>query len=438
MELVEDTESPRLFHLWSLVGGLSACLGRRCWYPFGHLRIFANQYIILAGTPGTRKSTAIGLVRKHLEKSTGLRFAPEDTGHQRQGFVRALQGPDAPKEGETDSANKAAEKLAQQLMQMESSSLMTLAFGDRDPEELNGHQLEMEPEFEIHRADKHHVVIMSPEAELGQLLGYNNTDMIDFLGPLWNGGRFEYGLKKESITIEDPLVNLLSATTPVSLHKILPSHSGGQGFMSRIILVYGASKYKIVPRPSKPREALVDQVRDTYSRVFSELSGPFSETPEAAKFMDELYLEAIEMNDPRFSYYLERRHNHFIKLAMALCASRISMEISLDDCIEANRILRATERGMPEALGEFGMNPLAALKQNILEYLRQHGTVPVDELRGVFHRDARAQEFSEASADLIRLGQATLRQLPTGQSVLVPKVALKNIEDDMMKALSQA
>jgi hypothetical protein len=437
MQLVEDTESPRLFHLWSLVGGLSSCLGRRCWYPFGHLKILPNQYIILAGTPGTRKSTAIGLVRKHLEKATGLRFAPEDTGHQRQGFVRALQGPDAPKD-ETDKANKAAEKLAEQLLQMESSTMMSLAFGGGSDD---GHDDEIQQaiqEWEIHRADKHHVVIMSPEAELGQLLGYNNTDMIDFLGPLWNGGRFEYGLKKESVIIEDPLVNMLSATTPMSLHKILPSHSGGQGFMSRIILVYGASKYKIVPRPSRPNEDLVNEVREIYSRIFTEFHGEFSETPEAARFMDELYVKPVEMNDPRFSYYLERRHNHFIKLAMALCASRVSMEISLTDCIEADRILQATERGMPEALGEFGMNPLAALKQNILEYLRQHGTTPTEELRGVFHRDARMAEFTEAAADLIRLNQVSMRQLPNGQQVLVPKVGLKNTEDDMMRALAQA
>jgi hypothetical protein len=302
---------------------------------------------------------------------------------------------------------------------------------------MNGEIVHLEPEFEIHRADRHHLVVMSEEAELGQLLGYNNTDMIDFLGPLWNGGRFEYGLKNGTTIIEDPLVNLLSATTPVSLHKIFPSHSGGQGFMSRIVLVYGASKYKIVPRPSKPDEDLVTKVRETYNRIFTELQGPFSETPEAARFMDDLYTKPIEMNDPRFSYYLERRHNHFIKLAMALCASRISTEITPEDCYEADRILRATERGMPEALGEFGMNPLAALKQNILEYLRQHGIVTMSELRGVFHRDARMSEFSEATSDLVRLNQVGWSQLPTGEQVLTPLVTLKNVEDDMMKALAQ-
>ena len=50
-------------------------------------------------------------------------------------------------------------------------------------------------------------------------------------------------------------------------------------------------------------------------------------------------------------------------LAVQCCITR-------DDYEEAHRILRATEVGMPDALGEFGMNPLAQLKQEILESLR--------------------------------------------------------------------
>ena len=90
-----------------------------------------------------------------------------------------------------------------------------------------------------------------------------------------------------------------------------------------------------------------------------------------------------------------------------------------------------------DALGEFGMNPLAALKQAMLEYLRSHGMVQVDELRAVFHRDSRAADFIEAVNDLQRLNQVGMTQLASGKSVLVAKSSKSNAEDAMIKALME-
>lgn len=84
------------------------------------------------------------------------------------------------------------------------------------------------------------------------------------------------------------------------------------------------------------------------------------------------------------------------------------------------------------------MNPLAALKQAVLEYLRHHGATQIEELRAVFHRDARMSEFTEALNDLQRLNQVGLASLPDGKGVLVPKSGFKNAEDEMMRALAQA
>ena len=92
---------------------------------------------------------------------------------------------------------------------------------------------------------------------------------------------------------------------------------------------------------------------------------------------------------------------------------------------------------MPDALGEFGMNPLAALKQSMLEYLRSHGMVPLEELRAVFHRDSRAADFMEAVNDLTRLNQVGMSQLPNGKSVLLAKGGRSNSEDAMLKQLME-
>src|SRR3546814_9572587 len=109
---------------------------------------------------------------------------------------------------------------------------------------------------------------------------------------------------------------------------------------------------------------MVRKVRSGFNQVFTEISGEFIETDEAREYSEGLYDFALGMNDPRFDSYHERRYTHLIKLAMVLCALRGYTCIDKADYQEAHRILRATEKGMPDALGQFGMNPLAALKQD--------------------------------------------------------------------------
>lgn len=422
LAMVEDTESPRLFHIWSAISGLASCLGRRCWFPFGPMTIFPNQYIALVGTPGTRKSTALSIMKKQLRKSTGVRFAPADTAGQRQGLVEAMRGSEAPKE-----------YLAQVELGSAENSLAGLTLGDI-AEITNVVDEESELRF-ISAADKHHITVLA--TELSRFIGQNNFQMLDFLGTMWDGEDYEYQTKTGLTILKNPLINLLAATTPTSINIAMPPAAGGQGFLSRMILVYGSRKYKLVPRPSEPDPALIDLVRAGFNRAYYELAGAFTETTEARIYSESLYDFQLEINDPRFGYYHERRYDHLIKLAMAVAASRGSMEIVKSDYELSHKILRATERGMPDALGEFGMNPLAALKQNMVEYIRSQGVVTVEQLRAVFHRDSRAVDFMEAVNDLSRLKQISMNQLANGTSVLMPCGGKSNSEDEMIRALTE-
>ena len=122
---------------------------------------------------------------------------------------------------------------------------------------------------------------------------------------------------------------------------------------------------------------------------------------------------------------------------MVLAGLRGSSEIVKDDYLEAHRILKATERGMPDALGQFGMNPLAALKQSMLDYIRSQGALPLDALRAVFHRDARSAEFMEAANDLTKTKQAVITQNKDGTVMIAAIVMKDSVEDSMFKALSE-
>jgi hypothetical protein len=92
--MVEETESPRIFHIWSALGAVSMALGSSAVsLPFGFSEMFANQYIIFIGTPGTRKTTAMNIAQRLLRQSNwsqirtqgyGLPAAGSHQGHARK------------------------------------------------------------------------------------------------------------------------------------------------------------------------------------------------------------------------------------------------------------------------------------------------------------------------------------------------------------------
>jgi hypothetical protein len=422
LKMVEDTESPRIFHIWSAVFGLASTLGRRCWLPFGTFDIYPNHYILLVGNPGTRKSTAASLGRKMVKSATGVRFAPSDTGGQRQGLVLALAG------DEGDQSKEFLNNVEIGARENSISSLTQLTEITNVPAD--------EEAMEISEADKHHLAVVA--SEFSRFIGQNNLSMLDFLGERYDGEDYEYKTRQSNIVLKKTLMNILACTTPTMLNNSMPPAAGGQGFLSRMILVYGTKKYKSVARPSAPPIELVTRIKDKLNDAYHRLSGPFDETTDGRAYCESLYGASLEIADSRFGYYGERRYTHLIKLAMCLAASRGDSTLTRTDYEEADRILRATERGMPDALGEFGLNPLALLKQEILEQLRAtQGPLTMEQIVAMFHRDARSREIAEVITDLIRSGQVKMSQLASGVRMLSAVRRLTNTEDEMMKLLAE-
>ena len=418
--MVEDTESPRIFHIWSAVFSLAASLGRRCWLPFGTFDIFPNQYILLVGTPGTRKTTAANQAKRLLKQSTGVRFAPSDTGGQRQGLVLAL----------ANDESMAKEFMGSQELGARENTIASLT----QLEEISN--IPDEEIIEVVEADKHHLAVLA--SEFSRFIGQNNLSMLDFLGERYDGEDYEYRTRQSNIVLKNTLMNILACTTPTMLNNSMPPAAGGQGFLSRMILVYGTRKYKQVPRPKAPNHELVSKVKDRLNDAYHRLSGPFDETSDGRAYSESLYSYPVEIADSRFGYYGERRYTHLIKLAMCLAASRGDSTITKSDYEESHRILSATERGMPDALGEFGLNPLAMLKQEILEQLRAtQGPLTMEQVVAMFHRDARSREIAEVVNDLLKMGQVKMSQLPSGVRVISAVKRVGDTEDDMMRLLAE-
>src|SRR4051812_8728692 len=86
----EATEPPITYHRWCAIGTIAALLARNFYIQHGHFRIYPNLYIQLIGDPGSRKSTAIKLIKKLLLASGYDTIAADKTSKEK--FLVDLEG----------------------------------------------------------------------------------------------------------------------------------------------------------------------------------------------------------------------------------------------------------------------------------------------------------------------------------------------------------
>lgn len=395
LKYVENTESPRLYHLWSALTCVSAAMGRRCWLASDLGNVWPNMYVALVGQPAMRKGAAINVATAILRETTKVKFAPNDTGGQRQGLIRAL----------LETGNEAEdEELLNAIAGVENS---TTSFGDLAGVELGLKKL---AGLDFDNRDPHSM--FAAAGELNSFIGENNTTMLTFLLEMWDGGAYKYQLKSSSQTLTDALLSILAGTTPAQIAISMPPEAIGQGFTSRMVFVYGDEQHKRVARPTLDMQ-LLPSLKGVYSEIFHRMEGGFVESKSAADLYDELYYRGTTMQDPRFLHYCDRRGRHLNKLSMALAASRGSMTIELSDMEVADKLLMLTETKMPDALGEYGMTKLSAAKQRLLEYLKtSDGPIPTNVLYGFMQRDMTKIDYQNILNDLHAAKKLTIVTLP--------------------------
>jgi len=422
MELVEDTESPRAFHIWSLLSGVSACLGRRMHINFGHHDLYPNLFTLLVGNAASRKSTAMGTMVKYLRRSTNVRFGPRSTGGKFQGLITAML---AKKSYEDDLDG---DELDAQLQGLNGSGL-TL-------EGLKSVVLDnVDNRIYVDPRDSHTMFLHA--TEFTSFVGRGNTELLEFLQQMYDGEDYDYKLKnEEALVLKDPLITLIGCTTPQNIAEFLPAMAIGQGFTSRIIFVFGSKKYKSVPRPSKPDEKLEIEVQRLLSHIAYNMEGKFEESPEALDYINSLYEEQSDLIDPRFQYYLQRRQTHLIKVAMCLAAARHSKEIHVQDYEEADKLLKFTEKSMPDALGEFGMERLASAKQTIIEVIKDsEEPLTLSILYSIMRRDLKQHELASCLEDLVSANKIQRVTLSGNATAFIPALSIANETQELMNLL---
>jgi len=318
LEYTANGEVPVFFHRWSAIVGLAAYLGRDFYFTHGHFNIHTNMYAMLIGVPGTRKSTAIKLMKKVLKLAGYDTIAANKTSKEK--FMVDLS------EGMQHDGSASANSILD-------SNLWGDASADQRPAEC---------------------FIMADE--FNNFIGTGNLEFISLLTELWDyEGTFDNKIKSgKSVRIHNPTISILGGNTPTGFSAAFPTDILGQGFFSRLLLIYGEPTGKRITFPTPPDPLYTGEIVERLQRIKGHCIGAVQLTVGAKQLIDKIYVASVNMHDVRFESYVSRRLNHLMKLVLVMAAARSSTTITEHDVRAANTILTHTEYMMPRALGEFG------------------------------------------------------------------------------------
>lgn len=373
---LEHSEAPAIYHRWVCASILGALLGRSVQFDLGPHTIYPNQFIMLMGSPGTRKGSAMG-VGKGLLKSLGYsRFAADKTSKERF------------------------------LMDMRSMDLVA-GFDDLE-------SIDMEAASESYICS----------GEFTDFIGQNNMEFVTMLTNLWdNLPHYEQPkITGKSVRVEKPTVNLLGGNTVQGFALAFPPEALGNGFLSRVLLVHSEPTGVKIAWPAELNSSKKDNLIERLKAIKS-LRGKFGVTARAKKLGTELYSSQLPVDDPRFIYYAQRRYIHLLKLSLIMAAAELEENINEEHMLRANTMLAVAEKSMPRALGEYGKNKYAVVSGAIIEYL-MHRTMPASstDIWKVVHKDVtKVTELAEILSSLKAADKIQVMQV-RGKTGYMPKL----------------
>lgn len=344
-----ESESPDSYHLWTGLSILASAVRRNVWLNQGTYILYSNLYVILVGPPGrVRKSTSIRLGRRLLLGIEGINFS-------------------------ADSITR--EELIRQLGKISTTAKQAA--------------------LTIH------------STELSSLIEPSGIKMIQFLTDIFDSDfKWHYATKGQGKdTINNPVLNILAATTPSWIADGLPADVIGHGFTSRVIFIYAEDRRYLRPFPKEPDANLIKDLQQDLDHI-SRLEGPFSWGKGTKDSYSAIYDE-IDKNKPD-DYRIEGFHNrkdiHVLKVAMLLSISESdSLVISPTDVETAYSVLNTIEEAMGKTFSAVGKYDHAVDYERIVAAIADAGEMTSEEIHNRFY----AVGDIKAIAMILQMGEAT-------------------------------
>lgn len=320
---MDGVPAPHAFKLWAAIFAVGAATERKTWTQLVNgIPVYANLFVWLVGPPGTGKTQAMVPMSVHLRKAGVTKLAPNDVS--KQSLLDALK--DAP------------------------GSVTWPATETSGPRIMEYHYLSM-----VIRELSN--FMSSYDAALAGLL----TDLFD--NPPENDERKR--TTKGAGPIIRPSVAMIAGTATRNLGNTVGGF-WGQGFMSRIIMVYSADQPVVDFFQGEHDEEGEVPVREEFDpdliailkRVHA-IKGRMRWSPEAVEAFKKWYGLGPNREGcapfPKHSKLLEynaRRYLHATKLSMISALSDERMRIEEVDFKRALGWLESAEALMPEIFKE--------------------------------------------------------------------------------------
>jgi hypothetical protein len=402
-DYVSYTEPPKIFHLWSVIAGVSALAGRKIWWKNGPMTIYPNLYIMLIGSPGTRKSTAIKSFKRLMKQADYDTFAADRSTKQK--FLLDL-------EIGFDFANQALadEQQAVGLASPKISKLLSSTVDKIGKQEQ--------------RLGPHEVFVAADE--FMDFFGVGNMEFAALLGVLWDKeDAYTDRLKNsKSVYIPEPTVSILGGATHENFKMMFPPELLGQGFMSRLIMIHGEGSGKKLTFLNEDDQSVIAKLSGQLRVMKDNPIGLLSFSADAKDAIDKIYQTWTDIEDARFRYYSTRRFTQLIKLLLTYATMQQKAELDINDVVFANTLLTHAEMYMPKAMGEYGKSRNSETAHKVIDVL-EHTLVPLS-YKDIWKQVAMDVEKQQ---DLLNLLQGLLdadKIQKVGSGFMVKKVVKVN------------
>lgn len=373
MQYTADLEAPERVHFWVGVSVIAGALQRHVWIEQPKFDWTANFYIILVGPPGViGKSTCMNTGMGILEQVKGVQFGPESLTWQALG--KSLQ---------------------------DAQKVLTIGEGEE--------------------AEKIPISCLTISAsEAGTLLKLQDDGLASMLIAMWDGQRASRAFKHSTVSsskleIVNPWLNIVACTTPTWLKDNFPDRMIGGGLTSRIMFIYADKKRKLIAYPSRQwvgdEQKLLKEELIADLEQISLLRGRFILTNDAMDWGEQWYASLwtkrpLHLASNRFDAYISRKQTAMHKIAMILSVSRgDDLVIGVETLQEADALLTANEGDMLQVFTSIGIVDEAKHVHELMQFLRVHGRMSVEELWKLAYSTMEMQHFKAALYAALEAGQ---------------------------------
>jgi len=375
---VEETESPRIFWLWSGIFTIASALQRKTWISFGLENLYPNFYVMIVAEPGEcRKGAPTSLAKKFLIDIESPVFADSPT-------KRAM--------------TKAMHKL---------SRIHTFRY--------KGDILTQCP-----------IALISKE--MSSFLAVDPKSMIEVLTDLFDShDEWKYETSGEGKDIlYGVCVGCLFASTPSWIAANLPEEAIGGGFTSRFVVVHAKTKYKWLSLPPTPDTSIYKDLLHDLNKIRN-LIGEFTWEEGALETYDKWYntieTKTNELTDKRLRGYFSRIHIMVLKLSMVLqVAQSDELLITSDNILAAITILEEALATASDAFGAHGRSTTSVAVHDILRQLRQMGSTTFAQLLTINVKDTNRKELTEIIETVEAMGVIKVTRVHRNELTQIDKI----------------